>query len=58
MQFYRVNSLLEILTAYRQGAVGLEELMKALDAGDEVAAQKQLMAEVMGFSVVQETEDE
>ena len=25
--------------------------MKALGAGDEVAAQKQLMAEVMGFEV-------
>jgi len=29
----------------------LEELMKALGAGDEVAAQKQLMAEVMGLVV-------
>ncbi len=29
----------------------LEELMKALGAGDEVAAQKQLMAEVMGLEV-------
>jgi type I restriction enzyme M protein len=36
----------------------LEELMKALGAGDEVAAQKQLMAEVMGLAVAQETEDE
>jgi type I restriction enzyme M protein len=36
----------------------LEELMKALGAGDEVAAQKQLMAEVMGLSVVQEVGDE
>ena len=36
----------------------LEELMKALGAGDEVAAQKQLMAEVMGLSVVQEAGDE
>ena len=32
----------------------LEELMMALGAGDEVAAQKQLMAEVMGLSVAQE----
>ena len=31
----------------------LEELMKALGAGDEVAAQKQLMAEVMGLAVVE-----
>ncbi|KPU60296.1 N-6 DNA Methylase family protein [Pseudomonas fluorescens] len=36
----------------------LEELMKALGAGDEVAAQKQLMAEVMGLVVAQEPEDE
>ena len=36
----------------------LEELMKALGAGDEVAAQKQLMAEVMGLSMVQEAGDE
>lgn len=36
----------------------LEELMRALGAGDEVAAQKQLMAEVMGLSVVQEARDE
>ena len=31
----------------------LEELMKALGAGDEVAAQKQLMAEVMGLAVIE-----
>lgn len=31
----------------------LEELMKALGAGDEVAAQKQLMAEVMGLAVLE-----
>ncbi|WP_341303611.1 N-6 DNA methylase [Pseudomonas sp. TMP25] len=31
----------------------LEELMKALGAGDEVAAQKQLMAQVMGLAVVE-----
>lgn len=31
----------------------LEELMKALGAGDEVAAQKRLMAEVMGLAVVE-----
>ncbi|MNY57280.1 Type I restriction enzyme EcoKI M protein [compost metagenome] len=36
----------------------LEELMKALGAGDEVAAQKQLMAEVMGLVVAQENGDE
>ena len=36
----------------------LEELMKALGAGDEVAAQKQLVAEVMGLSVAQEAGDE
>lgn len=36
----------------------LEELMKALGAGDEVAAQKQLMAEVMGLAVAQENGDE
>ncbi|MNG41943.1 Type I restriction enzyme EcoKI M protein [compost metagenome] len=36
----------------------LEELMKALGAGDEVAAQKQLMAEVMGLAVAQEDGDE
>ncbi|WP_312256917.1 class I SAM-dependent DNA methyltransferase [Stutzerimonas nitrititolerans] len=36
----------------------LEELMKALGAGDEVAAQKQLMAEVMGLAVVQEAGNE
>lgn len=31
----------------------LEELMKALGAGDEVAAQKQLMAEVMGLALIE-----
>src|SRR3546814_16877521 len=31
----------------------LEELMKALGAGAEVAAQKQLMAEVQGLAVVE-----
>ncbi|WP_447745020.1 N-6 DNA methylase [Pseudomonas nicosulfuronedens] len=36
----------------------LEELMKALGAGDEAVAQKQLIAEVMGLTVVQENEDE
>ncbi|TXH88611.1 MAG: SAM-dependent methyltransferase, partial [Pseudomonas sp.] len=36
----------------------LEELMKALGAGDEVAAQKQLMAEVMGLAVVEGAGDE
>ncbi|MGY2320968.1 MULTISPECIES: class I SAM-dependent DNA methyltransferase [Pseudomonas] len=36
----------------------LEELLKALGAGDEVAAQKQLMAEVMGLAVAQESGDE
>lgn len=36
----------------------LEELMKALGAGDEVAAQKQLMAEVMGLAVVEGNGDE
>jgi type I restriction enzyme M protein len=36
----------------------LEELMKALGAGDEVAAQKLLMAEVMGLVVAQEVGDE
>jgi type I restriction enzyme M protein len=36
----------------------LEELMKALGAGDEVAAQKQLMAEVMGLAVAQEFEND
>ena len=36
----------------------LEELMKALGAGDEVAAQRQLMAEVMGLVVAQENGDE
>lgn len=36
----------------------LEELMKALGAGDEVAAQKQLMAEVMGLSVERERGNE
>ncbi|TVT82340.1 N-6 DNA methylase [Pseudomonas sp. H3(2019)] len=36
----------------------LEELMKALGAGDEVAAQKQLMAEVMGLVVALENGDE
>ena len=35
----------------------LEELMKALGAEDEVTAQKQLMAEVMGL-VVEENENE
>ena len=36
----------------------LEELMKALGAGDEVAAQKQLMAEVMGLVVFEGNGDE
>ncbi|MNJ62870.1 Type I restriction enzyme EcoKI M protein [compost metagenome] len=36
----------------------LEELMKALGAGDEVEAQKRLMAEVMGLSVEGESGDE
>jgi len=36
----------------------LEVLMKALGAGDEVVAQKQLMAEVMGLTVAQEVSDE
>jgi len=36
----------------------LEELMKALGAADEVMAQKQLMAEVMGLAVAQENGDE
>ncbi|RWU24017.1 SAM-dependent methyltransferase [Pseudomonas alkylphenolica] len=36
----------------------LEELMKALGAGDEVAAQKQLMADMMGLVVAQECGDE
>lgn len=35
----------------------LEELMKALGAGDEVAAQKHLMAEMMGLAVVEGTEE-
>ncbi|QAY91238.1 class I SAM-dependent DNA methyltransferase [Pseudomonas sp. ACM7] len=35
----------------------LEELMKALGAGDEVAAQKQLMAQVMGLEVVEGAEE-
>jgi type I restriction enzyme M protein len=36
----------------------LEELMKALGAGDETAAQKQMIAEIMGLSVEQENRDE
>ena len=36
----------------------LEALMQALGAGDEVVAQKQLMAEVMGLAVAQENGDE
>lgn len=36
----------------------LEELMKALGAGDEVILQKQLMAELMGCSATQVAEDE
>jgi type I restriction enzyme M protein len=36
----------------------LEELMKALGAGDEVVAQKRLMAEVMGLELVEGTSDE
>lgn len=36
----------------------LEELMKALGAGDEVVAQKQLMAEVMGLAVAEENINE
>ncbi len=36
----------------------LEELMKTLGAGDEVAAQKQLMAEVMGLAVLEGNGDE
>ncbi|OZY59787.1 SAM-dependent methyltransferase [Pseudomonas lundensis] len=36
----------------------LEELLKALGAGDEVAAQKQLMAEVMGLEVTREVGNE
>ena len=38
---------------YKRQLHELEELMKALGAGDEVAAQKQLMAEVMGLVVVE-----
>ena len=36
----------------------LEELMRAMGAGDEVAVQKQLMAEVMGLVVAEETSAE
>ena len=36
----------------------LEELMKALGAGDEVAAQKQLIAEVMGLAMIEGAGDE
>lgn len=36
----------------------LEELMKALGAGDEVTAQKRLMAEMMGLVVVEDNGDE
>ncbi|RMR25089.1 Type I restriction-modification system, M subunit, partial [Pseudomonas amygdali pv. ulmi] len=36
----------------------LEELMKALGAGDEIVMQKQLMAEVMGLVVAEESRDE
>jgi len=36
----------------------LEELMKALGAGDEVVVQKQLMADVMGLVVAKENGDE
>ena len=48
----------EAMAELTQALHELEELMKALGAGDEVAAQKQLMAEVMGLSVVQEAGDE
>lgn len=48
------EAMAELTEALRE----LEELMKALGAGDEVAAQRQLMAEVMGLTVAQENGDE
>jgi type I restriction enzyme M protein len=41
------EAMAELTEALRE----LEELMKALGAGDEVVAQKQLMAEVMGLEL-------
>lgn len=48
------EAMAELTEALRE----LEELMKALGAGDEVVAQKQLMADVMGLTVAQENGDE
>jgi type I restriction enzyme M protein len=48
------EAMAELTEALRE----LEELMKTLGAGDEVVAQKQLMAEVMGFAVVEENGNE
>ena len=43
------EAMTELIEALRE----LEELMKALGAGDEVAEQRQLMAEMMGLTVIQ-----
>ncbi|NMY56500.1 hypothetical protein HBN79_15140 [Pseudomonas sp. WS 5051] len=43
------ESMAELIEALHE----LEELMKALGAGDEVEAQRRLMAEVMGLAVIE-----
>ena len=48
----------EAMAELTQALHELEELMQALGAGDEVIAQKQLMADVLGFAVAEGNEDE
>ncbi|TPG99006.1 SAM-dependent DNA methyltransferase [Pseudomonas caspiana] len=48
----------EAMAELTEALYELEELMKSLGAGDEVAAQKQLMAAVLGMEIAQETGDE
>lgn len=48
----------EAMAELTQALHELEELMQALGAGDEVIAQKQLMADVLGLAVVEGSEDE
>lgn len=48
----------EAMAELTQALHELEELMQALGAGDEVIAQKQLMADVLGLAVVEGNEDE
>lgn len=48
------EAMAELTEALRE----LDELMKALGAGDEAELQKRMLAEVMGLAVTQETENE